>query len=1008
MRFIFFSLFFLLLIQFTTAQKKPLDHSVYDAWQSIGEKAISNDGNWVVYTIEPQEGDNELVIQSVLPGNTFKQTIPRGYRPMISEDSRYLIFKIKPFFKETRDAKIKKKLTADMPKDSMGIVELGKDSIWKSDRVMVYKTPEKGYGWVAYLQEKNIKTAKNKTSDSEAGKRIDSLSRVIDSLREIIAIKNSRTNDEAADLDFRIRNYKKDIMELGGSFADADEGDSSKTQTGAVADLRLRNLETGGEKLFKNVTEFQFSKNGRKILIEQGFDPKDSKTRPTVLLFDMQSQFADTLSRGGNEFKNFAMSVDGTQVAYVAERDAKPKDLQKYFKVMYFREGMDSAIVLADRHSVGMTLGMTISEFDSLEFSKSGKRLFFGVSPVQAPKDTSLVDIDLVKLDIWHYNDDYLQTVQLNRLQKDLKQSFLTVYDLENDKLEQLGSEEIPTIIKTKEGDGDIFAGITDYGQRIESQWVGSTKKDIYAIRVKDGTKKLIKKGLLGSMNSTYISPTGKYLMWYDSKEKDYFIYDGEVTNNITAKLDVPLFDEDYDSPGLPSPYGVMGWSEGDSSVYIYDRYDIWKVDPARLAQPRLMLSWKNNRKNKMAFRYIRHNKEENFLVYDQQLLFRTFNEKTKATNYSIASFNDHSNAQETLSPFYEEPYNHSRIIKAKDSNVFVYTKESFKESPDLFVNRGLKEKTKTRDGFIYTYDVTRLSNLNQQQKDFNWGTAELFKWKTFKGKNAEGILYKPEDFDSGKAYPLILYFYEKLSDSLYKYNPPSPTPSRLNISFFVSRGYLVFTPDIAYTIGHPAQSAFDYVVSAAKALARNKWVDEKNIGIQGQSWGGIQVAQLITKTDMFKAAWAGAPVANMTSAYGGIRWESGSNRQFQYEKTQSRIGATLWEKPELYIENSPLFHLPKVKTPLVIMANDADGAVPWYQGIELFTGLRRLGKKVWMLNYNGEAHNLVQRKNRKDIQMRQQQYFDWLLKGEKPARWIIHGVPAVKKGKDWGLEIVD
>ncbi|MBD0367705.1 MAG: prolyl oligopeptidase family serine peptidase [Flavisolibacter sp.] len=251
----------------------------------------------------------------------------------------------------------------------------------------------------------------------------------------------------------------------------------------------------------------------------------------------------------------------------------------------------------------------------------------------------------------------------------------------------------------------------------------------------------------------------------------------------------------------------------------------------------------------------------------------------------------------------------------------------------------------------------------------------------------------------------MIIYFYEKLSDNLHQYIPPEPTRSRLNIPFFVSRGYLVFTPDISYTRGHPGRDAYNYVVSGAQALAKNKWVDGKNMAIQGQSWGGYQVAYLITQTPLFKAAWAGAPVANMTSAYGGIRWESGLNRQFQYEKSQSRIGATLWERPDLYIENSPLFHLPKVQTPLVIMANDADGAVPWYQGIELFTAMRRLGKKVWMLNYNGEAHNLVERKNKKDIQIRQQQYFDWLLKGAAPPRWITDGVPAVKKGKDWGLD---
>jgi dipeptidyl aminopeptidase/acylaminoacyl peptidase len=252
------------------------------------------------------------------------------------------------------------------------------------------------------------------------------------------------------------------------------------------------------------------------------------------------------------------------------------------------------------------------------------------------------------------------------------------------------------------------------------------------------------------------------------------------------------------------------------------------------------------------------------------------------------------------------------------------------------------------------------------------------------------------------------MYFYETHSNTLQDYIDPTPTGSRLNISFFVSRGYVVFSPDIHYTTGKQSKNTYDYVVSAAQSLAKKKWIDGANIGIQGQSWGGIQVAQLITMTNMFKAAWAGAPVANMTSAYGGIRWGTGLNRQFQYEKTQSRIGATLWERPDLYIANSPLFHLPKVKTPLVIMHNDADGAVPWYQGIELFTAMRRLGKKVWMLNYNGEDHNLVQRINKKDISIREQQYFDWLLKGEKPPKWITEGVPAVKKGKDWGLELVD
>jgi dipeptidyl aminopeptidase/acylaminoacyl peptidase len=337
-----------------------------------------------------------------------------------------------------------------------------------------------------------------------------------------------------------------------------------------------------------------------------------------------------------------------------------------------------------------------------------------------------------------------------------------------------------------------------------------------------------------------------------------------------------------------------------------------------------------------------------------------------------------------------EGPYAIKNITTAKHSPVLAYTRESFASPTDLYVRDGAVER--------------KVSATNPQQSRYTWGTAELVNWKAYDGRMSQGILFRPEGFDPARTYPMICYFYERDSDSLFVYRPPSPVRSRIDISFFVSRGYVIFLPDIHYRTGDPGRSAYDYVVSGARAMVRKGGIDSTRIGIQGQSWGGYQAAHIITRTPLFAAAWAGAPVANMTSAYGGIRWESGVNRQFQYEKTQSRIGATLWEKRDLYIENSPLFHVPAIRTPLVIMSNDNDGAVPWYQGIEMFTAMRRLGKKVWLLNYNGEEHNLVQRKNKKDLSVREQQYFDWLLKGEKPPVWLTDGVPATEKGRTLGL----
>ncbi len=986
---------FILLLLFISvlglSQKKPLDHSVYDSWQSIGERMISNDGKWVVYSINVQEGDNELVIQS--SDAAYKKIIPRGYNAVITEDSRFMICRIRPLYKDTREARIKKKRPDDSPKDSLAIVKLGNDNVWKLPRVKNFKVPEKSFGWVAYHLEKAIEPpgARARATTPDSKKTIDSLSRVIDSLQMVIRTVPQTTGK---------RKNRDD--EFGNEFSfesieDAEGDEPLSTPVEAGTNLVLRKLENGTERVFNNVLEYFFSKNGQKLLMEVSKNPKDSLTKPFVFLYDLRKGYGDTLSRGGNDFKNFALSDDGSQVAYLAERDAKPKDLQKFYRLWYFKDAIDSATLLVDKNSVGMKLGMTVSEFGNLSFSKSGKRLFFGTAPVQPPKDTTLVDIDLAKLDVWHYNDDYLQTVQLFRLQRDLQENFLAVYNFNNGTIQQLASKEIPLVYSTNEGDGDQFVGVTDFGRRVEGQWTGVTKRDIYAINVNDGSTKLVKKDLLGVITPNYISPTGKSILWYDSKAKNYFVWDGKETRNITAKVKVPLWNEEHDSPSDPPPYGVVKWEENDNAVLINDRFGIWKIDPSNVKAPVLLLSGRNEKKQ---YRYLTVDPEERFIKNGQRIIIRSFNEETKKAGLWDGIYDGTFNVRllKPISP--DSDYGIGQPIKAKDAETFVFSKESYATPPNLYYWR--------KDAASDTWQGSWLSSINPQQKDYNWGTAELFKWKTFKGKPSEGILYKPENFDPKKKYPVIVYFYEELSDGLNGYIAPAPTPSRLNISFFVSRDYVVFAPDIKYTIGHPAQSAYDYIVSGAKALTKFPWIDGKNMGLQGQSWGGIQVAQLITMTDMFKAAWAGAPVANMTSAYGGIRWESGVNRQFQYEKTQSRIGATLWEKPQLYIENSPLFHLPKVKTPLVIMANDADGAVPWYQGIELFTGMRRLGKKVWMLTYNGEAHNLVERRNRKDIQIREQQFFDWLLKGEKPAKWITEGVPAVKKGKDWGLEIVE
>jgi len=904
--------FFLLCCFNVFAQKKPLDHSVYDGWQSIGERMISDDGKLVVYTITPQEGDALLVIQQT-DGKKLLE-VPRGYAAKISPDAKFVAFKIKPSFQQTRDAKIKKKKADELPKDSLAIVTIADASIQKFPRVKSFKMPEDGSSWLAWLYEKN---------------------------------ENEKKRDE-------------------------EEGTT----------LCLRNLGAATVDSFRKVSDYVFDKKGNNFLLEITPNKKDSVLKPVIVWMKLKESRTDTLLGNFADAKGFAFDEEGNQLAFVATPDTGKLE-QKHYTLYHFTKALVQT--QASNSMKGLPAKWRINENGNIAFSKTGKRLFFGTSPALPPKDTSLPEFERVNVDIWHYNDDDLQPAQLKTLEADLKKSYLATYDFIKKEVVQLGNENFERVQQTLEGDGNIFYTTTDSGKRVARQWQGYAVSDVYAINPVNGQASLIKKDLKGNIYPSY---TGQYLLMYDERKKGYTVYNSFTKQTYTVAKDIPypLYDEENDVPDDPNAYGVAKWMEDDKYVLVYDRYGIWRVD-ANGKEPSISII--SGRNDLMQFRYLNVDDDIKYIKSTDSIFVKSYDERRKGGGIFYVHLSKEK-ASHSVNPLIAtNDFTINTVVKAKKSKEVLYSFERFNLSPNLYITG---------------YPTSPLTNLNPQQAQYNWYTAELFKWRAYTGRETEGILYKPEDFDAKKKYPMIVYFYERNNQTLNNYMAPSPTPSRLNIPFFVSRGFIVFVPDIWYKTGKPGQSAYDYIVSGTRALIKKGFIDSTKIGLQGQSWGGYQTAQLITMTNLYKAAWAGAPVANMFSAYGGIRWESGLNRQFQYEHTQSRIGATIWDRPDLYMDNSPLFHLKKVTTPLVIMSNDKDGAVPWYQGIELFTAMRRLGKKVWLLNYNDEAHNLVERRNRKDIQIREQQYFDWLLKGEKAPAWITGGVPAMMKGRTWGL----
>ncbi len=955
---------------------------MYDGWQNIGEKAISNDGKLAVYSITPQEGDGRLVVQAT--DGSWKKEFPRGFNATITDDGRYVIFRIHPFFKDTRDARIKKKTPDQMPKDSLGVFDIARDSLLKIPRVKSFKTPEKAGGWLAYQLEKSLPDTKPAMPDSLT--RLNNLLHMADSL----ALVADSLRNKAAEAKLKgmkvLQSTARGARPAAKSADDVEEG----------TDLVVKNLTTGEEKKYRLVSEYYFSKKGNALVVETTRKNSDSTSRAAILWVNTAGGKTDTVMKAFNDAKNYALDEDGVQLAFVAERDSATKALQKYYKLWYYKTGMDSAQLRGDRHNPGVASGLTISSDYTNVFSKDGKRLFLGLAPIRLPKDTTLVEFETARLDVWNYNDDYLQPQQLLQAPVELKRSFLAVLSEGANVLIPLGVDTCENVVLADEGNAPYALGASNKGYRIRQQWEGNTLSKLYLVNVQNGERKLVQQGVRGNSS---MSPGGKYILWYNWKLRHWFTYSiatGAVAD-ITRDIKVPLYDEEDDHPDDPPSHGSMGWDENDAHVYLYDKYDIWQCDPEGKLPSRNFTNG-YGRKNKQTFRYIPMERERNSpfgrdekaIKAGEPMYLSVFDQATKKGGLALYRLDWTTDPV----PLVVSPHSYQAFVKAKNSDTLLFIRESYNESPDVFVGYAQKGNWTDR----------QLSHINPQQKDYNWYTVELRKWKMFDGKMSEGLLYKPENFDSTKKYPIIFYFYERNADTRYFYHDPAPSASIINIAYFTSNGYLVFDPNIYYKNGEPGESAYNSVVSAANYLKKYKWVDSTKMALQGHSWAGYQIAYLVTRTNMFAAAHAGAPVANMTSAYSGIRWGVGVSREFQYEHGQSRIGYTPWQRLDLYLKNSPLFHADKITTPLLMMANDADGAVPWYQGIEFFSALRRLGKKAWMLTYNGEDHNLVERRNRKDLSIRLAQFFGYYLKGEKEPRWMTTGVPATLKGVDWGL----
>lgn len=810
--------------------------------------------------------------------------------------------------------------------------------------------------------------------------------------KDNLGIKIFKTKDKEFNTDsvIQIEKYKnysvpenKNSLIVFTTEPTKDEKDKSKKNGTekiiTTSNLKIYNPVTNTV-LFeeKDVNEYALTKTGDKIGFIKLANNESKNQISEVYVYDIMKNETNKIFEGKGKASKLAMDENGIQTAFLHAKDTSGI---KRYTLYYSPTPAKKAARIADMTTYFLPDNWEISENGNLKFSEDGKKLYFGTAPKvnDIPKD-SLPDDEIFKVDIWNWKDLRLQSQQIKELEKDKKNTYSAVYRTDDKVFYQLEDTLTEKINFIKSGNSDYALGLSVKPYIKTLSWINPIYNDFHLINLKTGEKKLIIEKI---HYDAEISPGANYILYYDVKDSSINTYSISEDRHykLNSSLSVSFCEEEYDVPNAVPPYGFAGWTENDESVLIYDRYDIWKFDPTNKIEPVNLT--KNGRETKTIYRYTRLDKDSLFISPDKDILLNFRNEMSFKEGFKKINLSS-SSAPLTL---IESDNSFSTPIKAKNSDKIIWNKSSYTEFPDLWLSSTNFDNPE------------KLTNANPQQENYLWGTIEPVYWKDSTGSDMKGLLLKPDNFDPERKYPMIVYFYEKYTDRFHSHNIPNPSRSVINFPLYNSNGYIIFIPDITYKLGYPGESAFNAIMSGTLAMVEKGFIDEKNIGLQGQSWGGYQVAYLVGRTNYFKAAMSGAPVANMTSAYGQIRGESGLVRAFQYEQTQSRIGGTLWEKFDLYIQNSPLFYADKIETPLLIMSNDNDGAVPHAQGLEFFNALRRLDKTAFLLNYNGDAHNLTKWPNRVDLSIRMKQFFDHYLKGEPMPEWMEKGIPAIEKG---------
>jgi dienelactone hydrolase len=944
------------------AAKRPIQLEDIIAWKSASANAVSADGQWYGYRYAPQEGDAEVVVRRI-HGDKKELRFPIGELPQpadgggggrggaigggsslaFSEDGKFVAFTTYP----TRPAAQRLRRQRRPIQSSVTIVALASGEKHEYPRIRRFAFSGESSTWIA-LHRFGAEPGPGSAAPPAAA---------------------AGRGGPAA----------------GGAAAERPRG----------SDLILRELATGAEINVGNVAEFSFRRDGRLLAI--AIDAQD-KIGNGLEVRDMTTGVLSPLDSGGASYERISWSEKGDAVAVL-----KGVDDKAYRDKLYSVVGVTDVATASPRKVVfdpaadsSVPKGFSISPDRDPQWTDDLQALFFGLreprkkdgaagadeigdlpAAAEAPAgDAAATADDKVDLVLWHYKDPRLQTQQEVQESRDRAFNYVAEFRVQPRKFIQLASDEMRNVMVNPR-QSRWALGTDDREYELMGSLDGRRFENVYAIDLATGEKKLAVKHLRYYSGG---SPDGSKFLYYENGDYHVYAIATGTDKNITQGLPVSFVDVEDDHNEVKPPVNAIGWASDNKTVLLSDAWDVWAV-PSEGGHAANLTG--NGKKEQIRYqrRFALEPREDRDLGIDlsKPLYFAAYGEWTKkggiarldpdVPGVKMLAWNDAS---------------YPALTKAKNADVYVFTRGTSLEPTDAWAS----------DASLSAPE--RLTDFRPQLERFAWSSGvQLVNYTSEKGDKLQAALFLPANYEKGKSYPTMVNFYEKMSNTANQFATPSA--NGFNRSVYTSNGYAVLVPDITYRVNDPGMSAVWCMVPAVKAAIATGVVDAKHIGITGHSWGGYQTAFLVTQTDVFAAAVAGAPLTDMVSMYSLVYKNTGGWNGAIFESSQGRFKGGYWDNWDAYYRNSPVFWAKNVHTPLMILHNDKDGAVDFTQGLEYFNTLRRLQKPVIMLEYIGENHGLRKPANQRDYTVRMKEYFDHYLMGAAAPDWMVNGVPRLK-----------